>query len=215
MGTNLAKLEKLASTPAPVDKGSFNKLARLPYGLTVLNVQNAMEQFVEFLGFINHQLHRRKLERLESMLMSANFSSLVGEFMKSTIPLYCKSLVSNQYHNGHPDLIPSNKFKNDSVQYAKQGVELKASRYMSGWQGHNPEEIWLMVFVFDSNRQRDKFAKTLPRPFRFVKVIGAQLTKADWAFSGRNATSRRTITASVTKSGFMKLEANWIYRKTR
>jgi hypothetical protein len=33
----------------------------------------------------------------------------------------------------------------------------------------------------------------------------------DWSFSGRSASSRRTITASVTKSGYEKMSANWIY----
>lgn len=64
---------------------------------------------------------------------------------------YCSSLVKNQYHNGHPDLIPAGLFPNDAVQYATQGIEVKASRYMRGWQGHNPEETWLMVFVFDAS----------------------------------------------------------------
>ncbi len=36
--------------------------------------------------------------------------------------------------------------------------------------------------------------------------------REDWIFSGRSDTSRRTITASVTSSGFAKVEANWIYR---
>ena len=50
------------------------------------------------------------------------------------------------------------------------------------------------------------------KPFRFLKVVGTQLEKSDWAFSGRSETSRRTITASVTRAGFDKMEANWIYR---
>jgi hypothetical protein len=33
----------------------------------------------------------------------------------------------------------------------------------------------------------------------------------DWAFSGRSATSRRTITASVTQGGVQKMKANWVY----
>jgi hypothetical protein len=65
-----------------------------------------------------------------------------------------------------------------------------------------------MVFVFDSNRPKDE----TPRPFRFVKVVGAELSKDDWLFSGRSETSRRTITASVTDSGYQKMMANWIYR---
>ncbi len=67
-----------------------------------------------------------------------------------------------------------------------------------------------MVFVFDSNRPKD----VEPRPFRFVKVVGAQLLKEDWLFSGRSETSRRTITASVTESGYQKMMANWIYQSS-
>jgi hypothetical protein len=38
------------------------------------------------------------------------------------------------------------------------------------------------------------------------------VTKADWKFSGRSETSRRTITASVTESGHRKMIENWVYR---
>ena len=69
-----------------------------------------------------------------------------------------------------------------------------------------------MVFVFDANASREKGQGKDPKPFRFVKVVGSQLAKSDWQFSGRSATSRRTITASVKRSGFEKMEANWIYR---
>jgi hypothetical protein len=98
----------------------------------------------------------------------------------------------------------------DSVFHPPEGI--KASRHLSGWQGHNPEDVWLAVFVFDANSSRDVAQGVEPRPFRFLKVIGARLTKDDRQFSGRSDTSRRTITASVRRSGFEKMEANWIYR---
>ncbi len=68
-----------------------------------------------------------------------------------------------------------------------------------------------MVFVFDSNRPVDAWRGVGPRPFRFKSICLGQLTKKDWLFSGRSNTSRRTITASVTRSGFEKMSANWIY----
>ena len=68
-----------------------------------------------------------------------------------------------------------------------------------------------MVFVFDSNTSRDAGLGIEPRPFRFVKVVGAKIQKSDWQFSGRSATSRRTITASVKPSGKAKMQRNWIY----
>lgn len=144
--------------------------------------------------------------------MPANFSSIVGEFMSMSIPQYSSGLVKNQYHNGHPDLIPAGLFPNNAVQHSEEGIEIKASRYLMGWQGHNPENAWLMVFVFSSNRPGDAIKGVSPKPFRFVKVLGARLTKSDWLFSGRSETSRRTITASVTKSGYAKLSANWLYQ---
>jgi hypothetical protein len=68
-----------------------------------------------------------------------------------------------------------------------------------------------MVFVFDSNRPADADNGIAPKPFRFVTVAGARLTMDDWIFSGRSETSRRTITANVTPSGYAKMMANWIY----
>src|SRR5580704_7948642 len=135
--------------------------------------------------------------------------------MSATIPKHCASVVKNRYHNGHPDLLPAGKFHGDAIQHVSDGIEIKASRYERGWQGHNAEDIWLMVFVFDSNTPRldkDTNKPQSPRPFQFLKVVGAEITKDDWLFSGRSETSRRTITASVTRSGYEKLEANWIYR---
>lgn len=200
--------EAEACTPLPLRAEAFNPTSNLPYGLEVAHVHRAMLDFIDFLGFINTQLNTRGIQRLESMLMPANFSSMVGEFMASSIPRYCLGLAKNRYHNGHPDLVPARMFPNDAAQHSQHGVEIKASRYAKGWQGHNPEDVFLMVFVFDANRPKD----IAPRPFSFVKVLGAVLTRGDWLYSGRSETSRRTITASVIESGYRKLTENWIYR---
>ena len=204
--------ECTACKPIPVNLQGFNVQVVLPCGLTATHVQKAMVDFLDFLGFLNQQLNTRQLPRLESFLMPANFSSMVGEFMSATIPKYCPTLAKNTYHNGHPDLVPKGKYERDACQYGTEGVEIKASRHGSGWQGHNAEDAWLMVFVFGANSARDASQGIEAKPFRFVKVVGAQLAKSDWAFSGRSETSRRTITASVTRTGYEKMEANWLYR---
>jgi hypothetical protein len=203
--------EWTACTPVAVQSQFFNANCTLPYQLTTKQIQQAMADFVDFLGFVNQQLHTKGIARLESFLMPANFSSMVGEFMNMTIPKYCRSLVQNQYHNGHPDLIPAGMFPDNAVQYAQEGVEIKGSRHSSGWQGHNPESIWLMVFHFDSNTSNDKRKGIGPKPFCFKGVYIAKLEKEDWNFSGRAGTSRRTITASVNRQGVLKMKANWAY----
>lgn len=206
---SIAELEKIACTPIAVDPNRFNRKARLPFGCTVEAVQKSMEAFVEFLGFLNQQLRTRDLPRIEMLMMPANFSSLVGEFIVSSVPKYYSGLVKNRFHNGHPDLIPKSCYPDDRILHGKEGIEVKASRYLKGWQGHNAEDCWLMVFVFQANSSSDHTGP--PVPFKFLKAYGAQLQKSDWKFAGRSETSRRTITASVTNTGELKLKTNWIY----
>ncbi len=190
------------------DLAGFNASAIIPYRCTIEHIRLAMNEFIDFLSLINQQLEIKGIGRLETLLMPANFSSIVGEFVAASLPKYCTTLVKNHYHNGHPDLIPSNKFAENRVQYTHEGIEIKASRYLRGWQGHNPEDVWLMVFVFECSRANDVAAI----PFRFLQVAGAQLQKSDWKFSGRSTTSRRTITASVAESGYRKMMQNRIYK---
>jgi len=164
--------EAQACQPSPLNPKGFNPRAELPHGCSIGHVRKSMNDFIDFLGFINEQLHSRGIIRLESMLMPANFSSVVGEFLASNIPRYCPTLVRNQYHNGHPDLIPASRFPGDAVQHTREGIEVKASRYLRGWQGHNPENCFLLVFVFDSNRPSDSSKEVEPIQFRFVAALG-------------------------------------------
>jgi len=203
--------EKLACIPRTLNPNGFNSNCALPYDLTIDHIKRAMQDFLDFLGFINQQINAKDMPRMESFLLPANFSSMVGEYMNIAIPKYCPTLAKNQYHNGHPDLIPIGVFANNSVQHSSKGIEIKGSRHLSGWQGHNAEAVWLMVFVFDSNTASDRVKNIAPKPFSFQAVYAAKLTKKDWAFSGRSSTSRRTITACVTQAGVQKMKANWIY----
>ncbi len=206
-------LETRACYLQPVQIEHFNPNAEIPYGLTIDQLCAAMNDFIDFLGFINQQLNSKGMARLETMLMPANFSSIVGEFMILSIPMHCSSLTKNNFHNGHPDIVPKGYFPGDSAQHAREGIEVKGSRYLRGWQGHNAERTWLMVFCFNSGRPIDKAKKIPPFPFHYRAVFGAQLQKSDWTFSGRTGTSRRTITASVNGSGYKKMTENWIYRE--
>jgi hypothetical protein len=204
--------EAAACNPLPVDPNAFNPSAEIPYGLTTEHIRKAMASFTSFLKIVNQALYAKKLDRLESILMPANFSSIVGEFVGAAIPKFHPKLIRNRYPNGHPDLIPAGLYPDDRIKVASEGIEVKGSQQLKGWQGHNPEETWLMVFVFESNNPQDKLKELEVKPFRFRLVVGARVTKEDWKFSGRSETSRRTITASITKSGYEKMFANWIYK---
>lgn len=199
--------------PERPDQDYCNPFAEIPFGVTTEHLFQAMLDFTDFLQTVDTELLRKNMARLEDMLMPANFSSMVGEFITSNLPKHCPSIVKNSYHNGHPDLLPAGKYPGDAAQHVgSDGIEVKASRYGKGWQGHNPEDVWLMVFVFEGGRPSDKQKTKEMTRFRFLAVYGALLEKSDWQYSGRSQTSRRTITASVRPSGFEKMERNWIYR---
>ena len=203
--------EKNACTPVPLSSTLFNANCSLPYGLETEHIQKAMCDFIDFIDLINQQLYTKDMQRLESFLMPANFSSIVGEFMNMSIPKYCSKLVKNRYHNGHPDLIPTDLFPDNSIQYSEEGLEVKGSRHPRGWKGHNPESVWLMVFYVDRNTSNDKKKNIGPKSFQFKGGYAAKLEKEDWTFSGRSGTSRRTITAGVNRSGVDKMKSNWVY----
>ena len=73
--------ERIACNPLPVENENFNPNAKLPYGCTPRHIQLAMNEFIDFLGFVNQQLQTREMPRLEAMLMPANFSGMVSEFI--------------------------------------------------------------------------------------------------------------------------------------
>jgi hypothetical protein len=190
----------------------FNAEARIPFGVSIEHVCQAMVDFTDFLETVNTELARKQMARLEDMLMPAGFSSMVGEFIVSNLPKHCPGIVKNNYHNGHPDLLPAGRYAGDAAQQAgSDGIEVKGSRYLKAWQGHNPEDAWLMVFVFESSRPSDALKGRERICFRFLGVYGAQLQKVDSQFAGRSQMSRRTITATVLPSGFEKMKQNWIY----
>ncbi len=205
----------LSFTPKRPVSAGFNPHCVLPYGLTIKAIKAAMGGFCDFLGPINARMAENKMPRFESVIMQANFSSIVGEFCKAGIPRVCPTLASNRYHNGHPDLVPVGLFTNNSVQHALEGIEIKGSRYRKGWQGHNAEKCWLLVFVFASSRPPDPSEGLPPIPFAFIEVFGAQLEEEDWKLSLRGENSKRTITAAVLKSGYTKMVQNWIYKDPR
>jgi len=192
---------------------NFNADAKLPFGVSVEHIFQAMVDFTDFLRTVDTELVRKGMARLEDMLMPANFSSMVGEFITSNLPKHCATIAKNNYHNGHPDLLPAGKYPGNAAQHVgSDGIEVKASRYRKGWQGHNPEDVWLMVFVFEGGRPSDAHTAKAMTRFRFLAVYGALIEKTDWQFAGRSQTSRRTITATVLPSGFGKMANNWIYK---
>ncbi len=187
----------------------FNEKAKLPHGLKPVDVKQAINDTYQFLFEVNNFLVQRDLPRLEDLLLGNSLSGLVSEILVKNIAKNSQTLVRNEKVGGHPDLIPKGKYPNNEV-LRGEGIEVKSSKQRGGWQGHNPEECWLMVFRYSLGEKKDPPHKM--KPIEFVQVLSAKLSRGDWSFSGRSDESRRTITASITSSGMDKLRSNPIYQ---
>jgi hypothetical protein len=52
-----------------------------------------------------------------------------------------------------------------------EGIEIKSSIQKGGWQGHNPEECWVMVFRYTIERQNNEKSS----PLTFIEILCAKL----------------------------------------
>jgi hypothetical protein len=202
--------ERFLPAPEPPEPDGFNPHATIPFGVTTAHLYDSMKEFTTFVGFIDTQLRAQKMARFEDILMAANFNGMVGEFMSRTIPKYCRSVVKNNRHNGRPDILPAGKYPNDAAQHAgTDGIEIRASRYLKSWQTHKAEDMWLLMFVFQSGRVNPKVSEQVG--FKFLIVAGGPITKADWP--ARKPEASHAISGeSVTTSAAERLMSNWIYK---
>jgi hypothetical protein len=56
-------LELVACTPSPLDPTGFNPGTEIPYGCSTKHILKAMRDFLDFLGFVNLQLHSKGIRR--------------------------------------------------------------------------------------------------------------------------------------------------------
>ena len=187
----------------------FHEGVSLPYGFRASEVKAAIDDIYDFLYNVNRFLVERGWDRLEETLSAATFSGVMSELVVEGASKRSETIIKNQYHNGRPDLVPRGFYPNDGSLRGDEGIEVKASRWSNGWQGHNVEDGWVLICQYFIDRETTPPADRAPT--RIERVLCAQLEESDWSFSGRKEGSRRTPTASIKRSGVLKLEANAIY----
>jgi hypothetical protein len=145
---------------------------------------------------------------LEDLLLGNSLSGIISEFLVKNIARASANLEPNLKVGGHPDLLPRGHYDSDLVLKGDEGIEVKSSIQKGGWQGHNPEESWVMIFRYAIGKQRSGDIM----PLTLLEILCAKLLKSDWSFCGRRGASRRTPTASITRSGVEKLRSSFLYR---
>ena len=194
--------------PARLDPRYVNQNVSLPYGLTVAEVEEAVAETYRLVHGINDYLTGGGFRPLEELILGNSLSGIISEFLVKNIARASETLDANLKIGGHPDLLPKGHYSSSLILKGDEGIEVKASIQKGGWQGHNPEDCWLMVFRYAVGEQK----KGEALPLTFVEILCAMLKKSDWSFSGRKGASRRTPTASITANGVEKLRKNFLYR---
>ena len=201
--------EPLYIRRASLYEGGFNSKAMLPYGLTVSEARGALEEICNFIHDLNSFLVSRGYDRLEEIVLGNSLSGFISELVVKSLGTNSTTLARNAKVGGDPDLIPVGMYPNNAVLHGDEGLEVKTSIQSGGWQGHNPEKSWIMVVQYSVDVATEPVERR--RPIEILKVMVALLEEEDWSFSGRKGTSRRTPTASIVKTGTVKLHANAVY----
>jgi hypothetical protein len=194
--------------PAQLDSRYVNRAVPLPYGLTVSEVESATAETYRLFHGLNDYLTESGFRPLEELLLGNSLSGIVSELLVKNIARASAALEANVRVGGYPDLLPRGRCTSSVTLKCEEGIEVKASVQKGGWQGHNPEDCWVMVFRYAVGKQ----AGGQVVPLTFVEILCARLTKSDWSFSGRKGASRRTPTASITAQGVERLRSNFLYR---
>lgn len=191
-----------------LDARYVNPRVVLPYGLDVNEVDNAVAETYRLFNGLNGFLEKEGFPPLERLLLGNSLSGIISEFLVKNMARASETLELNMKVGGYPDLLPKGCYSSNLVLKGEEGIEIKTSVRKGGWQGHNPEDCWLMLFRYAVGKQKNgEFL-----PLTFLEILCARLSRSDWSFSGRSRTSRRTPTASVNASGVEKLRSNFLYR---
>lgn len=194
----------------------FNPNAELPYGVTPEEVADAIKEWYELYNGINNYLHGEGHHSIENLLRANNaLSDFVGDILTDNLAEASDALVKNQKPDGFPDILPKEieqyEAKDYRVHHGDHGIETKCSQQNGGWQAHNNEAAWFVIFRYASI-DRDVPPEEMDG-VEIIQVLSAKLKEEDWNHSGRSDDSRRTITSSIIANGMDKLRSNPIYQK--
>jgi hypothetical protein len=195
-----------------VKQDGFTPAPRLPYQLRLLDFESAMQDVYDFFFDVNSHLVEKGLPRLEDTLRRANLSGTLSDMLTASIAKHSRSLVQNQHHNGHPDLIVGGVYPNDAVKAGERGVEIKSTVKRGGAvDTHGGRDQWLCVFVYEIDRTTEPAVDRAPLTFREVYL--AQVRVDDFRRNERGPLGTRTSTLSG--EALARFREGWVYLDRR
>lgn len=192
-----------------VNERGFNKKRSLPYQLRLADFSLAMQDVYDFFRDMNSDLVSRGLERLDDMLRPSIMSGLLSDMLTVSLAKHSRTLTTNCYFNGHPDLIVQGKYPEDCIKAGKHGIEIKATRKIGGAvDTHGARNQWMCVFVYAVDKTSEP--RSCRRPLRFNEVYLGRVSIRDFRKNPRGELGTRT--ATLHKEGIAKLRKKWVYK---
>lgn len=171
-----------------------------------------MQDIYDFFYDVNTLLVGKGLDRLDDMLRPSIMSGLLSDMLTASVAKHSRSLVQNEYFNGHPDLLVKGVYANNSVKAGTEGVEIKTTRKAGGAvDTHGARDQWMCVFVYETDNATEP--ATERHPMTFTEVYLGQVTVSDFRSNPPGPLGTRTST--LDRNGVQKLRNNWIYKHSR
>ena len=181
----------------------------MPYKLRLDDFKLAMQDIYDFFFDVNTDLVAKGLERLDDMLRPANMSGMLSDMLNSSLAKHSRTLTTNCYFNGHPDLVVRGVYPDDCVKAGDQGVEVKATRKRGGAvDTHGARNQWMCVFVYIVDN--DTQPAITRRALSFTEVYLGQVTLDDFRDNPRGKLGTKTSTLHA--AGIANLRRSWIYK---
>jgi hypothetical protein len=169
----------------------------------------AMQDVYDFFHDVNLGLIERGLERLDDMLRPAIMSGLLSDMLTASLAKHSRTLTTNCYFNGHPDLVVRGVYPKNSVKAGSEGVEVKTTRKAGGAvDTHGARDQWMCVFVYRVDIETEPARER--EPMTFAEVYLGRVSKTDFRKNPRGELGTRT--ATLHRQGIDKLRENWIYK---
>lgn len=195
-----------------VDSARFNPQPMLPFNLRISDFQAAMQDVYDFFFDVNTSMEKKGLPRIEAIIRKAIFSGTISDMLTASIAKHARTLVKNEFPNGHPDLIPQGKYPKNATKQAADGIEIKATKKAGGAVDHHgARSQWLCVFVYEIDEVTEPAINRLS--MRFTEVYLSRVGESDFRKNARN-TEIGTRTATLDAQGLERFRKNWIYLDT-
>lgn len=177
-----------------VDQSKFNRNIELPYNLRISDIQMAMQDVYDFFFDVNSYLFQHGMQRLDDMLRPANLTGTLSDMITDALAKHSRTLTVNLYHNGHPDLILRDRYPNNTVKAAEEGIEVKSTKKKGGAVDmHGARNQTLAIFVYSVDNDRGKPAQHRD-PLTFREVYVSTVTVDDFRRNERGELGTRTVT---------------------